>query len=55
MPERFALPIHAFMLTGNLYRLQIETPRRPMAQPVLQLLGNALGYNRRHRSPRTVV
>ena len=43
MPERFALPIHAFMLTGNLYRLQIETPRRPMAQPVLQLLGKALG------------
>ena len=42
MPGRLLLALDASVLTGNLYRMQIETLRsylsRPMAQPVLQLL-----------------
>ena len=50
MPARFALPIHAFVLTGNLYRLQIETLRSNLSRVIQRLnLSFSFWQNRRHR------
>jgi hypothetical protein len=50
MPGRFALPTQGFVLTGNLYHLQIETLRSNLSRAVQWLnLSFSFWYNRRHR------
>jgi hypothetical protein len=50
MPERFGLRIHAFVLMGNRYHLQIETLKPELSRAIQWLnLSFSSWYNRLHR------
>ena len=50
MPERFGLRIHAFVLMGNHYHLQIETLKPELSRAIQWLNLSFSGwYNRLHR------
>jgi REP element-mobilizing transposase RayT len=50
MPARFDLPIHAFVLMGNHYHLQIETLKPDLSRAIQWLTLSFSGwYNRLHR------
>ena len=50
MPERFGLRIHAFVLMGNHYHLQIETLKPELSRAIHWLnLSFSVWYNRFHR------
>ena len=50
MPERFGLLIHAFVLMGNHYHLQIETLKPELSRAIQWLnLSFSSWYNRLHR------
>ena len=49
MPGRFAIKIHAYVLMGNHYHLQLETPRTNLSKAMQWLnVSYCVWYNRRH-------
>jgi putative transposase len=50
MPERFGLKVHGYVLMGNHYHLQIETPRANLSKAIQWLnVSYSVWYNRRQK------
>ena len=50
MPERFAIKIHGYVLMGNHYHLQVETPEANLSKAIQWLnVSYSVWYNRRYR------
>jgi putative transposase len=50
LPQRFGVRIHGYVLMGNHYHLQLETPRANLSKAVQWLnVAYSIWYNRRHR------